>query len=126
MSHRCRVLVVDDDADLRDSVVDAVSALGHDAVWACDGIEAIALLASDPLPDVILLHLMMPRMDGVAFRGAQLAEPRLRGIPVVVLSASEAVGVREQLGVAELHRKPVGLSMLGGILRRQCPPTPTG
>ncbi len=122
MSHRCRVLVVDDDPDLRDAVVDCLGALGYDAASACDGIEAMAALAFDPLPDVILLDLMMPRMDGVAFRAAQLEAPRLRAIPVVVLSASEGAGVREQLAVAEFHRKPVGLAVLRGILSRQCPP----
>lgn len=119
------ILVAEDQADIRELLVMNLRTAGYQVSAVGDGAQALARQLEMPA-DLVVLDLMMPRMDGVAFRGAQLAEPRLRGIPVVVLSASEAVGVREQLGVAELHRKPVGMSLLGGILRRQCPPCAVG
>ena len=65
------LLVVDDDMDIRDALQDALELEGYAVQLAADGLEALERLrSSEPRPQLILLDLMMPRMDGVAFREA--------------------------------------------------------
>jgi chemosensory pili system protein ChpA (sensor histidine kinase/response regulator) len=80
------VLVVDDSDLLRSSMSRALRRHGHRVETAENGAVALRLLAVDPLPDVIVLDLTMPEMNGYEFRAAQCADPRLAGIPVVVAS----------------------------------------
>jgi len=81
------VLVIDDDADIRFAAVMLLQSDGYTAVAATNGREALGLLRSGVRPKLILLDLRMPVMDGYAFRAAQLADPALALIPVVVVSA---------------------------------------
>jgi CheY-like chemotaxis protein len=89
MPSRC-VLVVEDDPDLRDMTADVLRDEGYEVRLAEDGAAALALLRRCQ-PDLILLDLMMPRLDGWSFRKAQLADPTLASIPVIVLSAAFSV-----------------------------------
>ena len=109
-----RVLVVDDEADIRDAIVEVLRDEGFDAFGARDGRHALDLLAADPLvPDAILLDLRMPVLDGQGFRSEQLKDPRLAAIPVVVISANAQVReVAEQMGAVAHLRKPVDLDAL--------------
>ncbi|MFO0581640.1 MAG: response regulator [Anaeromyxobacter sp.] len=84
---RARVLLVEDDPDIRESLSEALRYEGYEVELAWHGREALARLARDPLPDVILLDLMMPVMNGWEFREAQLEDAALADIPVVVISA---------------------------------------
>jgi CheY-like chemotaxis protein len=89
-----RVVVVEDDADIRDLVVEILSGLGFDVVGYGDGAEALAALRrSAERPGVILLDLEMPRMTGWEFRREQVRDPRLAAIPVVVTSAADAASL---------------------------------
>lgn len=82
------VMVIEDDLDIREALVDLLEASGYEVASAPNGAEALKYLrALDILPCLILLDLMMPVMDGIAFREAQLQDSRLAQIPVVVLSA---------------------------------------
>src|SRR3954470_12387725 len=88
LSMKKRVLVVDDDPDIRESVRLVLEDEGYEVEEAADGAAALALLrAATTRPDVILLDLMMPVMNGWQFRAAQLADDDLADIPVIVLSA---------------------------------------
>jgi two-component system response regulator MprA len=113
----CRILVVDDDADARELMSQLLSAEGFDAQFAGDGLEALAVMRSGPtLPDVIVLDMMMPRMDGWAFRRAQSADPTFARIPVVVVSAAP----REQLctlKAAAIVPKPCDFNGLVSIIK---------
>lgn len=80
------VLVVDDESDIRLAVAEALAYEGFQVVDACDGAEALAK-ARAYHPELVLLDLMMPRMDGWEFRRAQKHDPEVAKIPVVVLSA---------------------------------------
>jgi CheY-like chemotaxis protein len=82
-----RVLVVEDDPALRDLLHTVLLDEGYEARTATDGATALALLESWR-PQVILLDLMMPGMDGWQFRHLQQADPRLASIPLVVMSAA--------------------------------------
>jgi two-component system, chemotaxis family, chemotaxis protein CheY len=99
------ILVVEDDADLGETVCEVLEMSGYKAVHAVDGVAALEALGQGVLPDLILLDLMMPRMDGWAFRDAQLRDKKLKDIPVVVLSA---VGqISKPIKADRLLRKPV-------------------
>src|SRR5262245_62354165 len=84
------VLIVEDDADLRDMMAQLLSMQGFKAATVANGREALDYLRSGSRPDLILLDLMMPVMDGWEFRRQQVADPELAGVPVVILSAVEA------------------------------------
>jgi two-component system, chemotaxis family, chemotaxis protein CheY len=81
------ILVVEDDHDFGESLCLLLSAYGYRTTLAVDGVAALELLRDGHLPDIILLDLMLPRLDGWGFREAQLADRRLNKIPVIVLSA---------------------------------------
>jgi DNA-binding response OmpR family regulator len=81
-----RVLVVDDDVSIQGFLVDALADEGYNVRTAANGQDALAVL-HEWQPDVILLDLMMPEMDGWQFRARQLALPAAAEIPVIVLSA---------------------------------------
>ncbi len=116
-----RVLVVDDDEDIRDSLVDFLEDHGHRAMGAANGHEALTLLASSARPCLIILDLMMPVMDGPAFRGQQLQHPALADIPVVVVSAYKDVEDRARsLGAVRWLSKPLDLPALLQIVEENC------
>ncbi len=109
------VMVVEDDALIRDAVLELLSFEGFDAVGARDGADALLLLRRGTVaPAVILLDLMMPRMNGWQFRAAQLADPALARIPVVVMSASDPDGVAADAVIG----KPFDAAALIGLLAR--------
>ncbi len=85
---RASVLVVEDDRDIRECMADALEMEGYAVACAQHGREALDQLRRGLRPDLILLDLLMPVMSGWEFRQAQLADPLLAGIPVVIVSAS--------------------------------------
>jgi CheY-like chemotaxis protein len=78
---------------------------------ACNGLEALKVLARFGPAAVVLLDLMMPVMDGEGFRRRQLAEPQLADIPVVLMTAAQ-VGSFQHLGVQSVLRKPFHIDEL--------------
>jgi CheY-like chemotaxis protein len=114
------VLLVEDDEDIRNSIASILEEEGFDVVGAADGGDALRYLrAAAESPRLILLDLMMPVMDGWAFRAAQLDDERLSKIPVVILSA--ATDVRRhaaQLRVSEYLIKPLDVPLLLNTIER--------
>ena len=108
------VLVVEDDVDIRETLVDALEDSGFAAVSAANGRDALDILRTQkPRPCVILLDLMMPEMDGRAFREAQRQMQDVADIPVIVLSAYRDVESNiEGMDVAAHVRKPPDLAEL--------------
>ena len=88
MSARPRLLVVDDDAELCESMADALTDAGYEPVTAGDGLRAMTLSRDGQAPRLILLDLMMPDMNGWQFREQQLRDQQTKDIPVVVMTAS--------------------------------------
>ena len=84
-----RVLLVEDDTDLREALCDAMSDAGHTVETAADGVEGLRQLRATR-PDVVVLDLMMPKLDGWQFRLAQRQDPMIATTPVVAISASNS------------------------------------
>jgi CheY-like chemotaxis protein len=107
------VLIVEDDAGVRDALVGVLREEGYEVAAVADGAAALRLLEAGPLPSLILLDLMMPNMDGVEFRARQLAHPRWAQIPVIVLSAHSDVEQRaKQLAADDFLPKPMSCEAL--------------
>lgn len=117
---RSLILLVEDDRDIRESLVEALEDEGHATITAIDGIDAIAQLRnSSQLPDLILLDLMMPRMSGVEFCEQVKRVPAWAHIPIVVITANaDARQKAADLGAAGFLRKPLQLAMLTDIAAR--------
>src|SRR5689334_16167767 len=110
------VLVVDDDEDVRDGLMGALADEGYGVLTASNGVDALDVLHGDARPDVILLDLTMPVMDGYAFRKRQLEDDALRAIPVICCSA-DARAMLPGPGVWRL-RKPFDVEQLLAVVAR--------
>ena len=119
-----RVLIVEDDDDIRETLIEVLEDNGFEASSAANGAEALELLRADhSYPNVILLDMMMPVLDGWGFRSAQLADPSLRSIPVIVLTAHASIEeTARTLGATGFLRKPVRLDPLLDAIRRHAAP----
>lgn len=117
----CWILVVDDDDHIREAVSEVLVERGYRAVAVADGEQALDCLqkAASP-PCLILLDIMMPVMDGLAFRRHQLTDPQLAPIPVAVVSAVHPPELDFQ-GAAIVH-KPLQLQTLLRVVAERCPP----
>jgi CheY-like chemotaxis protein len=114
-----RVLAIDDDPDFRDGLADVLDDLGYPVTSAASGREALDVLRTEPLPDVILLDLRMPDMDGRTFREAQRLDSALSGIPCVVVSGSgEVEEEARSLGAAAVLAKPFRIQTLIDSIER--------
>jgi CheY-like chemotaxis protein len=90
---RRRILVVDDDREVRGTTADVLRAEGFEVTEVEDGLEALLHLRTAlPAPDAVVLDLAMPVMSGWEFREAQLADPAIADVPVIVLSSHPAGG----------------------------------
>lgn len=119
---RPTVLVVEDDSDIRAALIELLADEGFGGVGAENGREALHLLdCGQPWPALILLDLMMPVMDGVAFRVEQLRRAEARTIPVVLLTADpNGAEHARAMGIDEHLAKPVDLPRLLDLVARYC------
>ena len=112
---RPTVLVIDDDEEIRETIRDVLEDQGFVVTCAANGREALdLLLAGKSTPALILLDLMMPEMDGWAFRREQQQSiPRIAQIPVVLFSGHlEAAQAALSLNTAAIMTKPLRLDGL--------------
>jgi CheY-like chemotaxis protein len=115
------ILVVEDDSTLRNAMGDLLGEEGILATRAENGQIGLDLLRAGARPCLVLLDLQMPLVDGFTFRRRQLEDPRIAGIPVVVMTgqpgrAQEA----EKLGIALTMSKPVASSRVLGVVAQYC------
>lgn len=115
-------MVIDDDPDILDVVNLVLGRRGYEVVAAQNGAEALRILRRSAFrPDVILLDLAMPIMDGREFRVHQSQDPRLRGIPVVLFSGDgELADAANELQSTEYVQKPVSVEQLVKIAAKYC------
>lgn len=113
------VLIVEDDNDIRSSVAEVLEEAGFSTSMVANGAEALSFLRRGALPNLILLDLMMPVMDGFAFREEQLKDTALAGIPVVIMSADgNIVAKRERAKSAAYIKKPLDIVDLIEIVEK--------
>jgi CheY-like chemotaxis protein len=123
-----RILHVDDEPDIREVVEIALGLDTAFAVRSCaSGGDAIAAVA-DWLPDLILLDVMMPDMDGPATLAGMRARPQTAEVPIVFLTVCAQTRDMERfmsLGAAGVIAKPFNPMMLGALVRRYAPAAET-
>ncbi len=121
MSTLCHIMVVEDDAGIREALIDTLVEEGYRVTAAANGVDAFRQLQYEARPCLILLDLMMPVMTGWEFVVRLRQQPDLASIPVVILSAV-AEFQRERPGFAEmmLLPKPVSVDELLGMVERTC------
>ena len=104
---RSTILVIDDHAVTREPLARLLRFEGFEATCAANGVEALDALERET-PDLILLDVMMPKMNGVDFLKVMRANPRWRAVPVVALTGSLDPRLLDrlcQLGVADVITK---------------------
>jgi CheY-like chemotaxis protein len=119
------ILVIEDDPGVRDGITNVIENEGYPVISCEDAKEALDRLTStSDLPRMIVLDFMMPRMDGWTFLHERDKDDRLRGIPVLGMSASQLLVERPEppAGVEEFLRKPFKVeAMLRSIERHWGP-----
>ena len=118
MNDQRTIMVVEDDVDISDAIAATLEDRGYAVIVAMNGEDALhKLRETDKLPRMILLDLMMPVMDGWQFRAAQLDDPMLAEVPVVLLSAH--INVRkaaDELRALAWLKKPIDLRTLLNVV----------
>jgi len=118
-SPRLPLMIVDDDDDLRDALAEIMTAQGYEVAAFADARAALAALERGVKPFLILLDLMMPGMSGWEFRAAQLENPTLASIAVVVVTAAGRFSdAARTLSSVEVLHKPFALEMLAPVVAR--------
>lgn len=112
------ILIIDDDYDIRESLVEILQDEGYIVLTASHGAAAFELLKS-VTPNIIFLDLNMPVMNGAQFREIQRNDPALSSIPTVIMTA---VDQREErvadMGIDEVLPKPLKLEPLLSLISR--------
>ena len=122
-----RILIVDDSADIRQLMIRRLNAAGHPelltAESACDAFQILGMLDQPhdaPKVDLILMDVSMPGIDGIEACRRISSTPKLRNIPIIIVSAHEGCGYPEaafQAGAADYISKSVGRDELGAKIR---------
>jgi CheY-like chemotaxis protein len=115
------ILVVEDEADIRETLALVLEAEGFEVATASDGTEALHYLRECPPPCLILLDLMMPGMNGWEFRRQQRQDAALAKIPVLIVSAvADQPGAAPALDAADFLKKPLDIPTLLAKVDRHC------
>jgi CheY-like chemotaxis protein len=113
------VLLVEDNDDVREMMALALQLAGASVACAANGRDALALLKGRPAPNLILLDLMMPVMNGWELSAALKRDEALAKVPIVVISAMGEAGAAE-LQPAEFISKPVDIDHLIDVVTEHC------
>jgi DNA-binding response OmpR family regulator len=127
-----KILVVDDDPDILEAISMILESQGYEVVTACDGVEGLANLKAEK-PDLLILDLLMPKMDGFAVC-KELQDPRwarYKDIPILILTSVREEASRRryeletglELDVDDYVEKPVApdtlLERVGRLIKRK-------
>lgn len=118
-----RILLIEDDAQIRANVRRYLALNGHEVTEAADGAAGLAA-ARGARPDLVLCDVMMPGLDGFGVLAALRAAPATAGIAFVFITASverEAMARGLELGAADYVVKPFDLATLGAVLAKHLP-----
>lgn len=118
----CRVLVIEDNQDNMTLIVDVLISLDYEVLQARDGEQGVAMAQAE-IPDVILMDLSLPRMDGWTATRVIKANRNLSHIPIIALTAHAMMGDREkalEAGCNDYISKPINLQELARKLLEFC------
>lgn len=116
-----RILLVDDDASIREGVAEGLAFEGYRTEGVSNGQEALDWLDREGLPAMVLLDLLMPVMNGAQLLERLRADPRWASVPAVLMSA--AIPSREALSRADAYlAKPFDLEDVVAAVTRWCGP----
>jgi CheY-like chemotaxis protein len=118
MSSARRILLVEDNIDNMTLIADVLRSLNYIVIQAADGHQGLALAESEK-PDLILMDLSLPQMDGWTATRHIKANPELNEIPVIALTAHAMIGDRERAlkaGCDDYLTKPISLRELANKL----------
>ena len=114
------VLVVEDNQDIRETIVELLISEGYIVLAACDGLDALSKLEQGPQPTWILLDLTMPKMGGRECLSEIRKNPHWAEIPVTLLSASFRINNEAKLHNVDYLEKPFELNVLIAMATKHC------
>lgn len=119
------ILLADDERTTHEVMVGVLGRQGYRVVTASNGAEMLAWLRSGPLPDLILLGMLLPGLDGWQFLQTRANDAALAAVPVVIVTAITVASDEwaASLGANGLVRKPVVAEALLAAVRRHLPTT---
>lgn len=115
-----RILIVDDSRGVRTALMMMLRSRGYDCIQAEDGVQALEVLAVEPV-DAVLTDLHMPQVNGLELIAFMRRDPSQREIPVFVLTGDwhrEAVDELKRAGATDVLRKPVSRDVLVAALEK--------
>ena len=116
-----RIMVVDDEADIRESIKTVLESLGHEAITAKDGMDCLEKLKTEKV-DLVLLDFFMPEMSGREVLERIRADPKLGKLKVAMMTVarmSEAgEAAMKKLGIVDYISKPIDLADFKERLRK--------
>jgi CheY-like chemotaxis protein len=116
----CKLMVVDDDKDIRESLVDLLEAEGFEALGVPGGASALSHLTWEKfIPDVMVVDLFMPQMGGDQLRAVLQKHPRWSRIPIIVCTG-DSVPAEIRAQVFGVLQKPFDLEELLKLVRSAC------
>lgn len=111
------MLIAEDDASIRRMLTVSLRKHGYQTAEACNGEEALAAMRAG-LTDLVVLDLLMPKVTGFQVLAARAADPELRKIPVIVVTAERGDEVTRILdGISALLPKPFNLDALQALVK---------
>jgi CheY-like chemotaxis protein len=115
----CLVAIIEDDAEFRNMLRELLEEQHYRVVAAGNGAEALERLRGEPVPNVILLDVSMPVMDGFDFLRFRNDDPRLAAVPVVLVTNAKP-HERPTIGVNDVVRKPIDIDEILFAIKRYC------
>ncbi len=118
----CNILIVEDDPEIRESLAELLRLEGYEITTASNGVEALEVLEKSGVkPQLIILDILMPEMNGIEFLERRQTEPNFRSIPTMVLSCNKVQEkTAQRLGITSFLQKPVGADNLLRSAREIC------
>jgi CheY-like chemotaxis protein len=116
---QCLIAIVEDDGEFRNMLRELLEEQEYRVVAVSNGAEALEMLRGDVLPNVILLDVSMPVMDGFDFLRFRNDDPRLAAVPVVLVTNAKP-HERPTIGVNDVVRKPIDIDEILFAIKRYC------
>lgn len=119
VAHRCLVAIIEDDSEFRNMLRELLEEEQYRVVALANGAEALEALRGDTVPNVILLDVSMPVMDGFDFLRYRNEDPKLAAVPVVLVTNAKP-HERPTIGVNDVVRKPIDIDEILFAIKRYC------